>query len=308
MKTGVMPVGHLSVDQMRSVLLAATTPPPLGSGPPWRFHCTPETIELYADPAPAAHDTGPEHQDQILNCGAALLNLRLAIRAHGVYPEVRLLPEAGRPDLLAIVRPHGREPATPVDKRLADAVHLRRSHRRPFLSATVIPSVQRELRRAAEIERAWLATVLPPQLPQLREIMQRAWSTRPGMSGTPGRQESQLTDLGARPDGLLVVIGSLHDGPLSSIQAGQAMQRVLLTASTAGFSAAFLPQVVTPTGTRRALRQLLGGGLWPQVMLQLGHGEPVPEPLRAPLEDVVTSDERPFSPSLPVGVPRGGAR
>ncbi len=291
MKTGVMPVGHLTGEQVRSVLLAATTPPPLAGGRPWRFHCTPEAIELYADPVPVAWDTGSRHRDQLLDCGAALLNLRLAIRAQGCYPDVRLFPEASRPELLAVVRPHGRDPAAPADQRLADAVQLRRSNRRPFTAATVLPSVQRDLRRAAEIERAWLATVSPAQQPQLREIVRHAWQAEP------------VADLDVKPDRLLVVIGSLHDVPLSRLQAGQALQRVLLTATTAGLSAAFLPQVVTPMTLRRELRQLLGGGLWPQIMLRLGHGVPVPLGARASLEDVVTSDERPFRASRLAPVP-----
>lgn len=291
MKTGVMPVGHLTAEQVRSVLLAATTPPPLAGGRPWRFHCTPETIELYADPVPVAWDVGTEHRDQLMDCGAALLNLRLAIRSQGCYPDVRLLPDASRPELLAVVRPNGRGPAAPVDERLAEAVQLRRSNRRPFTPATIVPSVQRELRRAAEIERAWLATVSPAQQPQLREIFRRAWQDEPAGS------EAQLSDLDLLPDRLIVVIGSLHDVPLSRLQAGQALQRVLLTATAAGLSAAFLPQVVTPMTLRRELRQLLGGGLWPQIMLRLGHGVPVPQGARARLEDVVTSDERPFRAS-----------
>ena len=293
MKTGVMPVGRLTMEQVRSVLLAATTPPPLAGGRPWRFHCTPEAIELYADPVPVAWDTGSEHRDQLLDCGAALLNLRLAIRAQGCYPDVRLLPDPSQPELLAVVRPHGRDPAAPVDERLADAVQLRRSNRRPFTAATIAPSVQRELRRAAEIERAWLATVSSAQQPQLREILRRAWQDEPAMPGS----EAWLTDLDLEPDRLLVVIGSLHDVPLSRLQAGQALQRVLLTAATAGLSAAFLPQVVAPMTLRRELRQLLGGGLWPQIMLRLGHGAPVPQGARARLEDVVTSDESPFRAS-----------
>jgi len=299
MKTGVMPVGHLTMEQVRSVLLAATTPPPLAGGRPWRFHCTPDAIELYADPVPVAWDAGSEHRDQLLDCGAALLNLRVAIRVQGCYPDVRLFPEPSRPELLAVVRPHGRDPAAPVDERLADAVQLRRSNRRPFKPATVVPSVQRELRRAAEIERAWLATVSSAQLPQLREILRRAWQDEPAMPGS----EVWLTDLDLVPDRLLVVIGSLHDVPLSRLQAGQALQRVLLTAATAGLSAAFLPQVVAPMTLRRELRQLLGGGLWPQIMLRLGHGAPVPQGARARLEDVVTSDESPFRASRLAPVP-----
>ena len=36
------------------------------------------------------------------------------------------------------------------------------------------------------------------------------------------------------PDPLIAVVGSFHDGEPSWLQAGQAMQRVLLTATAAG--------------------------------------------------------------------------
>ncbi|GAA1965327.1 hypothetical protein [Amycolatopsis minnesotensis] len=300
MKTGVMPVGQLSADQVRSVLLAATTPPPVGGGTPWRFHCTPEAITLYADPPPLARDNGPENRAQFLACGAALLNLRLAIRALGIYPETRLLPAPDRPDLLAVVLPYGREPATPVDRLLAESIGIRGGHQRPFTAATVVASTQRELRRAAEIERAWLAAISPAQLPRLREILHRA------QKGS-GRDDG-MADFGTEPDRLLAVVGSLHDAPLSRVQAGQALQRVLLTAAAAGLSAAFPGEILAAPTSRRELRHLLGGGLWPQAMVRLGHGAPVPVAARASLADVVTSDERPFPVSSADGALRRGPR
>ena len=58
----------------------------------------------------------------LLACGAALLNLRLAIRALGVHPAVQLLPDPNRPNLLAVVRLQGTSPAALVDRRLAEAI------------------------------------------------------------------------------------------------------------------------------------------------------------------------------------------
>jgi hypothetical protein len=282
MKTGVMPVGHLSTEQVRQILVMATTPPPLRGARPWRFQCTPGAIELYAD-----IDDGPERREQLLSCGVALLNLRVAIKAHGSHPDVRLLPMAGRPDLLAVVCPRGHEPVSPVDRRLAEAIPVRRGNRPPFTSAAVPPEVQRELRRAAEIERSWLATVEAEQIPLLREIMDRA-----------APENGNRTDFDVQPDRLLVVVGSLHDTNLALLQAGQAMQRVLLTATASGLSSVLWSAVMAQPGPRRELRQLLGGGLWPQVMLRLGHGAPVEPFTPVRLEDVVTSDEHPFSAGL----------
>ncbi|MGW4489169.1 hypothetical protein ACWEOE_35700 [Amycolatopsis sp. NPDC004368] len=276
MKAGVIPVGRLSAHQVRSVLLVATTPPPLRDTRPWRFRCTPASIELYAGPCPGSQ------RARLLDCGAALLNLRLAVKAQGCHPDVRLLPAPGRPDLLAVVRPRGLEPVTPIDRRLVEAIRLHRGSHGPFTAALVPTAVQRELRKAAELERAWLATIGDAQLPLLGEIMFPAQAT-PAFDPSPER--------------LLVVVGSLHDTPLAHLQAGQAVQRVLVTAATAGLSAAHWSDALTPP-RRRALRRLLGGGIWPHVLLRLGHGAPLPTRPHIKLE-VVTSDERPRSHGWP---------
>ncbi|MEV7092012.1 hypothetical protein AB0M80_04150 [Amycolatopsis sp. NPDC051045] len=300
MKTGVMPVGHLSETQVRSVLLAATAPPPLRNARPWRFQCTPDSIELYADPLTTGTDS--EQRERLLDCGAALLNLRLAIKAQGSHADVQLFPSAGRPDLLAVVRPQGYETIAPLDGELVAAIADRQSNRRPFTAAVVPAAVQRQLRRAAEVERAWLATITAEQVPQLREIM-RHTEVPPATPGPGGG-----TDLDLEPDRLVVVIGSLRDTALARFQAGQAMQRVLLTATAAGLSAALSSQAMAVPATRRELRQLLGGGLWPQIMLRLGHGTAVPSLAPTQLEDVVISDEHPFPASRPDGVARRGFR
>ncbi|MFF4599249.1 hypothetical protein [Amycolatopsis sp. NPDC001319] len=281
MKAGVIPVGRLSARQVRSVLLAATTPPPLHDTRPWRFLCTPASIELYAGPAAGGR------RGQLLDCGAALMNLRLAVKAQGCHPDVRLLPAATRPDLLAVVRPRGLEPVTPVDRSLVQAIRLRRGNCSPFSAALVPPVVQRELRKAAELERAWLATIGDAQLPRLCEIM-----FPDSTDGTDG------TDFAAAPGRLLVAVGSLHDTPLAQLQAGQAVQRVLLTAAVTGLSAAHWSDTLTPA-RRRDLRRLLGGGMWPQALLRLGHGAPVPLRPHTDLDAVVASDERPFSRGWP---------
>ena len=286
MKTGVMPVGHLNASQMRSVLLAATAPPPLRNARPWRFQCTPDAVELYADSLTTGTDS--QQRERLLDCGAALLNLRLAIKAQGSYADTRLFPTADRPDLLAVVRPNGYETIAPEDRELMAAIADRQSNRRPFTAAVIPDAVQRQLRRAAEVERAWLATITDDQVPQLRDIMHRT-EAPPATPGPGGG-----TDLDVEPGRLVVVIGSLHDTALARLQAGQARQRVLLTATAAGLSAALSTRAMAIPATRRELRHLLGGGLWPQIMLRLGHGTAVPSLAQPELEDVVISDAHPF--------------
>jgi nitroreductase len=326
MSVNVTPVGNLTADDVRAVLIAASAAPSLHNSQPWRFVCTPTTIELHLDATRELPVVDPDHREMLLACGAALLNLRLALRARGMHAVVSLLPDAIQPGLLARIRPGGRHPVSPADHALAQAITQRHTNRRPFLPTPVSRTVITAMRAAARTELAWLATLAPGQLPLLRAQMSTAhhtqqedpafraeweqWTGRPegSVDGVPARSGGPLPEpqdewvlrdfSGGRakrrvpgkdfePDPLIVVIGSVHDQPSAHLQAGQAMQRVLLTATTLGLSASFLSQVVEVPTTRRQLRDLIGGGLWPQIVLRLGYGSPVPPTPRRDLPDIV---------------------
>jgi nitroreductase len=284
MNTRVMRVGSLTDEQVHSVLIAATAAPSLHNSQPWLFHCTPRTIELYADTARAVPVADPDHRELLLACGAALLNLRLAIRALGVHPAVQLIPDSNQPDLLAIVRLQGRSPAGPLDRRLAEAIPRRRTSPRLLAPTTVPVPLLNGLRQAAKTEQAWMATLDAAQLPILRTLVGQAHDAQhhdPAFvaewSHWTGRDPGSTDGVPAfEPDPLIAVIGSFHDLPLAHLQAGQAMQRVLLVAAIAGLSASFLSQLVEVPATRKQLRELIGGGLWPQTVLRLGYRSPVP--------------------------------
>ena len=246
MSSRVTPVGHLDEDEVRSVLRAAMAAPSLGTGRLREFHCTATTFELHAD-------SRPEDRELVISGGAALLNLRLAIRALGVHPAVQLLPDPHRPTLLAVVRPRGHVAVSPVDRELADAM-FRRGTDGPFLETAVPLPVVAGLRQAARTELAWLPTLTAAQLPILRGLVDQAPDVQP----------------------LVAVVGTFHDSPLARLQAGLAMQRVLLAATVAGLSASFLSQFVAAPATRRQLRELVVSGLWPQVVLRLGYRTPLP--------------------------------
>jgi hypothetical protein len=88
-------------------------------------------------------------------------------------------------------------------------------------------------------------------------------------------------------DPVVAVLTTSEDGPLAQLRAGRAMQRVLLTATTAGLSASFYSQPMEIPATRAELHALLGGNEYPQTLFRLGYGFPgVPTP-RRPLEAVV---------------------
>jgi hypothetical protein len=85
----------------------------------------------------------------------------------------------------------------------------------------------------------------------------------------------------------VVVLTSHLSGRAADVGAGQALQRVLLTATADGLAASFLSQLVELPGPRKRLRRLVRGAQLPQAVLRIGHGFPVPATPRRPLAEVV---------------------
>ena len=84
---------------------------------------------------------------------------------------------------------------------------------------------------------------------------------------------------------LVIVIGTDGDSPAEWIAAGRALSRLLLAATGAGVSAAFMNQPVELPELRQRLAELLGTTGSPQLVLRLGHGPDIaPQPRRRPDE------------------------
>ena len=61
------------------------------------------------------------------------------------------------------------------------------------------------------------------------------------------------------------------DTPVDRLRAGQALQRVLLTATAAGVGVSFLNQPVEVPALRKELAAVLKTGLAPQMLLRAGY-------------------------------------
>ncbi|MEU0533880.1 Acg family FMN-binding oxidoreductase [Amycolatopsis tolypomycina] len=329
MTSAITPVGLLDSDQVKSVLGAAVLAPSTHNTQPWRFRCTPVGLELHADTERALPVVDAGRRELLLSCGAALFNLRTAIHALGAHPATTLLPRRDEPDLLAVVRPFAARKPDPRLVELAGAIPRRHTNRTPFEKAAIPPSVVTRLRHAAEVEQAWLPRLDAVQLARLRELVNKShhaqladpafvaewryWTGRGRGSrdGVPDHAAGAmpaddggwiLRDFGTEPsprrgridasDPLVVVIGSFDDTRLDQLRAGQAMQRVLLTATAAGLDASFISQPVEVGSVRGELRDLLGGGLWPQIVLRLGRGKPVAWTPRRSVADVLLEPDR----------------
>ncbi|MFC0541859.1 Acg family FMN-binding oxidoreductase [Kutzneria chonburiensis] len=335
--TSPVPAGlGLSPAEVIAVLEAAATAPSVHNSQPWRFRVLPDRIELYADPARRLPATDPDGKEQRLACGAALTNLRIALEALGVRPLVSLLPHGGA---LAVVRHGGRVTPSDHILDLRRAIPARRTNRKPFLDDGVTAAQLSQLLHAAQTERSWLHPITDPsQRNRLHALVVRAhqvqlanvefraelerWTGHGGdrADGVPsrsagpahepqdhwvlrdfsgGRARERVPGKDFEHEPLILVICSYYEGMLAELHAGQAMQRVLLTATTLGLSASFIAQPIEVPSCREELRRLLGAGISAQVILRVGHGSPVAPTPRRPVAELLIDAE----PVLPGGTP-----
>lgn len=313
--------------QVEALLATAGRAPSLHNTQPWRFGVLPDAIELHADPERRLAASDPDGRELRLACGAALLNLRLALRGQRIRPLVTLFPDPERPDLLAVVRHGGTKPPTPQQQALLRAVPLRHTNRSPFSDVAVAAPERHALRRAALEEGAWLHVVDDrAQRARLRELAGAAHRTQmadpafraelqrwtaaapdrrdgvPASAGGPlpepqdswvlrdytggtGRTRPPGADFEEEP--LLAVLSAHQRGPHGDLQAGQAMQRVLLTATVHGLAVSFVSQLVEVDRAREELRRLINGTRTPQAVLRIGYGWPVPTTPRRRVADLL---------------------
>jgi nitroreductase len=88
-------------------------------------------------------------------------------------------------------------------------------------------------------------------------------------------------------DQCLLLLGNVADDPRGWLSTGQALERVLLEISRAGFAASPFNQVVEIPSLRAQLRGGLRLDLWPHVVLRVGHAPPTPASRRRPLSAVL---------------------
>jgi len=220
----------------------------------------------------------PLSRELAISCGAALLNLRLAFRVMGHDVIVWLIPDADNDStLLASVeivttrthRPFVRE------QKLFAAIPVRHTNRSPFTDEVISPTVHAAMKRAAFAEEGWLRALDRTQTANWVSAAARAdvqlekdtryvaelkhWTRdRNAGSGIPAaaigargtRGDAPVRDYGLdsgaveqferRPQ--LLALSTDDDQPADWLRAGQALQRVLLTATVHGVSASFLSQ------------------------------------------------------------------
>jgi nitroreductase len=304
-------------------LRAAIAAPSIHNSQPWLFRPYANRIDVLVDRRRQLRVADPDGRELHVSVGAALFNLRVAMLAGGREPLVRLLPDSDEPDLAATVTVGPAARTAPEIRMLAEAIPRRQTNRRPFGSTRIPQAILDAVVAAAVSEGGTLVMVDPAirsavlSLVRYAEPRQRAderyrtelaeWTAagparddgvppevfgpRPELASLPLRDFdlAHTTDRGVarfEREPTLAVLSTVGDTRQDWLQAGQALERVLLTATAHGLATTPLTQILAVP----RLRQILAAPHRPravQSILRLGYAGRVAATPRRPLADVV---------------------
>jgi hypothetical protein len=309
------PEQHSDEEIAACVAAAAVWAPSVHNTQPWWFSACGREISLYADAGRQLLVADPRGREMMMSCGAALFTARLALRSLGFIPETSVLPDPGRPLLVARVSWRRRAAPAEFERRLFNQVLLRRTHRGGFDPPTLPPGLLAMLQVGAERDGAMLRvvdgeggrSVLAAVVETAEYALQldgayvqelERWAPPPGSTrrdgvphtAYPARPERTLPQFPSRDfahgrrwgislhgpsaaprsAGVVCLLTTNDDRPLDWVNAGQALQRALLTSASCGVAAALHSQPIERARLREFIRIQLCDGSYPQLVLRLG--------------------------------------
>lgn len=153
------PPSASSSEILRFLLNYAVLAPSGHNTQPWLFQINRDVLEFYADRSRALPIVDPQNRALIISCGAALLNLRIAMRHFNYAGEIEIFPNHKDPDLLARIRLGERKQATAQEHLLFQAIPKRHTNRKQFEDRQVPETLLSEFQVAASEEGCWLHIV-----------------------------------------------------------------------------------------------------------------------------------------------------
>ncbi|KAA3638616.1 MAG: nitroreductase [Proteobacteria bacterium] len=295
-----------STDWIRSLLKYAVLAPSSHNTQPWLFKITDTTVSLYADRTRALPANDPDDRELTISCGCALMNLRVAAAHEGFWLTCDITPKLNDEDLLAVISFSKADTVSLTEAELFQSIERRRTYRKRFESRDVPDSILGTLSGVATEEGAWLHVIKSEEKRQKiaalvsegdliqwsnpswrRELASWMHPRRRGdgltvpsvvapiaqavvrtfdMGNGVGAKDKQLAD----ESPVLAVIGTDGDSVKDWLGAGQALEKILLSADSSGLQASYLNQPIQVASLRTKLQNLLDRGGFPQILLRLG--------------------------------------
>ena len=313
-------------EQLRFLLNYAALAPSEYNTQPWLFHVHENRVDLIADEARRLPAVDPDDRELTISCGAAFLNLRIALRYFGYRGEVEISPP---PNPFARLYLRTKHKATEEDHRLFHAILQRRTNRLPFEAREVPSSLLSTLRRAAGYEaiqlhlfqneatrytltdmvaagdrlqwdkkafRHELATWVRHDNDHSDGLPISAHAKGSGAAAISpfivrtvnmGGGEAARDRQLAASSPLLAVLATYTDTWSDWFSTGQALQRILLHACAEGVQASFLNQPIEVAVLRTSLRDLIDHRGFPQLVFRMGYGTEVPATPRRSVSEIL---------------------
>ncbi|MEI8406617.1 MULTISPECIES: Acg family FMN-binding oxidoreductase [unclassified Kribbella] len=297
----------LTQDEVSILLTAAVHAPSMHNTQPWRFEIDGPVIDILLDPERTLPASDPADRLTRIGLGAAAFNVRVAAALLGHESTFAIDPDPATPEVIARIFLADRGAPVPDLSSLYGAIGRRHTYRGPMTDQTVSPKVIQSLIEAARSEGAELRVLNEAQRSRLAGILQAAdllelrdedrlherarWIG--GDRSTEGVPDQALGPLPVGPaafrdlsagfdrphrgravfeetPAIMVLSTDSEDEP-AWVQAGLALQRVLLTATSYKVAASFLNQVVEFPAVRNQVRNLIAATSWPQLVIRLGY-------------------------------------
>ena len=301
---------------LRRAAVRASLAPSVLNTQPWHFEIGHNRLDILAEPDRHLRVLDPEHRQFTISLGCALFNARVALCHGDLAAHVERLPDplGSRRYASIVVDPEAGE--CPGIGHLDPAIDRRQSVKGEFEPGPALPAVVvRRMQDAAAAEGATLVSVSrAPERKVLIRLNERTdaihrsneallaetlmWGSVAGarrarvikgFSGelAPGWAPVPVPDEHT-PSQRVLLLCTEDDDSEAWLRAGEALERVLLEAAAAGFTAAIRAQMLEVEEARYVARDELQLPGIPQIMLRFGKSAPQPRKRRRRLVDLIS--------------------
>ena len=146
------PLSGTTVDKARFAVRYAVLAPSSHNTQPWRFIINGDELLVCADRTRSLPNIDPFDRELIISCGAALLNLRVALAYFRVPVEITTFPQSSDPDIVARIVFPASGPMLNDLAELFNAITKRTTNRGSFSGEDVPAAMVERLKSAAASE------------------------------------------------------------------------------------------------------------------------------------------------------------